>query len=1433
MTTAHLDRSFSPLRAGASPERGAGRWSHRYGGSMAWPELLEHRRVVILAEASAGKTWELRTQAERLTRDGDAAFFVRIDDLGDGRLEDALDAPHVERFETWKRDGDGEAWFFLDSVDEARLNRKSFDGALRRLGKDLGAALHRARIVISCRASDWRVVEDPKVIRALLPLPPETAPAAEAEPPVDPEAVLLDRIFGEKEKAPRPAREVAPPDSPFVVQLMPLTNAEQRAIAAAVGTPRLDAFMAGIRRFGLDDLAERPGDLLGLATYWTDKTAFGSLVEMTEHAVVAKLAERDKFRPDNNLLTGEVARHGAERLAAALTFGQAFTLLTTGDEADPALAAGALDPALALPELTPGQTAALVRRGVFAPSTYGRLRFHHRGTQEYLAATWLRRLLDNGCPLSSVWPLIFTERYGVETVTPSLRPVAAWLAQWRPEIRDEIVRREPLVLLSLGDPRSLSLATRSALLLGYASREDVGELSYSDVDDRAVWLFSEPALAATLREAWGLSDETGLRTLLLRCIREGRIESCADLALATAIDAERSDTERIIATEALADLRQGAALDEVARAICLAEPPVSPRLAGSIVQDLFPGHLSVVDLVALLVRCPNDPDRSDDISGSIHHALEKASAAEVRAFVYALADAALAIPQADHHDRLPDQIARALKGYLVFAAAEVEALDPQSAPPAVVRLLRALARSRSREAGEVEALQAAVGGKPALNRALFWADVERDYEPTFAPRAIFQLNLGELHFWRLREGALPWLTEDLRGRVRSTDRELALDAIIFVLRGAEQFAARAAWLDELVAHDPHLQGELAKYRTPPPVDPEEPRWQAVSRRAQEKQDRATARNKTSWLAFKADLETSADSRAALAAATSWTDNGHRLWYLALWLERHHEGVARSPLRWRDLDDAFGVPTRDAFMTGMRRIWREVPPERPVYQSENRLTTKNMSALALGGLNLDAAETEGWSAALSDEDVRLAARHGAYAEHHVPEWLDALMTERGDAALPVLVRCLGEEWRRKWGRNELLNRSARPACDAPPVLVEEVIRLLQARDPARLESLEHAVTIIGQRDWDAETTRHLLRTIRRRQRAHLKAGRTDQARLHLALMFAVAPDEAVSVLSTWVDGAEADQATIRKLFGTLFGRDSPLLPAEAWARFSVPALETLLRLAYRHFPPDDGRMRSRRVVSSRNDPDEARNTILSALLQRTGPDVFAALNRLAAETAFVGSARRYRELAHEVAERASEGRPWSEADLVAFERDHTAPVKSGADLLRVVVGILEDIQAGFTQSDGSSAAALRRLETEEEVQNYLAEQLNLRAKGRFHVGRETEVAQGKKPDLVVTSTAAPVQIALEIKHGGKRGWNAKVLRRTLQAQLAEQYLLPENRRQGILVITHHGRRRWQDPETGATWGFGQLIAWLRDQAASVTANRAGGVEARVVGLDPTL
>nr|VFJ73736.1 MAG: hypothetical protein BECKFW1821C_GA0114237_10549 [Candidatus Kentron sp. FW] len=577
-----LHRRFAPIGKDKEPNLEAG--LHRGFESEKrpdWSDLLQHRRVVLLAEAASGKTWEFRHRAEKIAAEGKPAFFVRIEDLADDGFEQALYPEDADAFAAWRAGGmDEEAWFFLDSVDETRLNRKSPERAVRRFVRELGPdGAAQAHVYISCRVSDWKTREDRTTFEQLLPLPqlPKPPASASASTPEDSDAALLNPLFppeNETQQTQALQEEPKKPDSQelLVVQLVPLDEDQHRRLAEAWGIEDTDAFLGEIGRNGLDKLAERPGDMLDIAEYWKEHQRFAARAEMFEHGINRKLVERDKHRPDNEALSLEKARRGAERLAATLTLGKSFTLLAPGQEPDPDLASGAMDPAQILPEWTDAERNALLRRGVFAPATYGRLRFHHRETQEYLAARWLHGLLEKGAPIDAVWNLIFAERYGVETIVLSLRAVAAWLALWRDDIRDEIIRREPLVLLGeSGDPGSLPLAAKEQLLMGYAERDKLGEIGDDSIDRRTLWMFADPGLADAIHRYWQVNDRGRFRLLLLRIVREGRIQACLDLAHEVVTDESNDTYSRIVALDALNACEDAEGLAKAARWLMVAE----------------------------------------------------------------------------------------------------------------------------------------------------------------------------------------------------------------------------------------------------------------------------------------------------------------------------------------------------------------------------------------------------------------------------------------------------------------------------------------------------------------------------------------------------------------------------------------------------------------------------------------------------------------------------------------------------------------------------------------------------------------------------------------------------------------------------------------------------------------------------------------------
>ena len=515
-------------------------WSETgFGADIGWTELLQHARVVLLAEAGAGKTDEMREQARRLVEDDRFAFFIPLESLDRKPVVDLLSAQEETRFGRWKADGREPAWFFLDAVDELKLVEGKLDQALNRLAKDIDGHLDRARVVISCRPSDWRQGSDLDSVQARLRVPERRGEASIRLPDeVFIEALRRDhhgtvRVAAEDEESPSQG-------PPRTFTMLPMSDGQIKEFAVQRGVNDAPAFLAEIARQNAWTFARRPLDLTELVMIWNDLGHLGTRAEQHETNITAKLKDNPE-RPDRGVLADEKARTGAERLALALALTRTRTIRSPAQTLEIHGADGVLDPSKILPDWTEAERQALLRRALFDPATYGRVRFHHRSVQEYLAARRLLALHERGVSRKALFRLLFAERYGVEVVLPSIRAIAAWLALGVDSVRKELIRREPESLVSYGDPGSLDLAARTDLLHAFVAQHGDGDWRglRTAVDDAR--RLAHPDLAPAIRACWGNGPENGeVRELLVEMIWQGPVEACGDLAHDVALDTKAS-----------------------------------------------------------------------------------------------------------------------------------------------------------------------------------------------------------------------------------------------------------------------------------------------------------------------------------------------------------------------------------------------------------------------------------------------------------------------------------------------------------------------------------------------------------------------------------------------------------------------------------------------------------------------------------------------------------------------------------------------------------------------------------------------------------------------------------------------------------------------------------------------------------------------------
>jgi len=534
-----LDRTFWPLGDGEEYDPDTLRAKANFGlNLMHWSDLLTMTRVVILAEAGTGKTHELREAARRFRREGKVAFFCHIEDLATDGLEKALSEGNVEEVRSWLA-GDHSAWFFLDSVDEARLtNHRYFDKALRELAQALGYATSRAHIFITARVSDWRATSDFVLVKDTLPPPARRNTVATQRAEQD--TATLDA-----ETEVKPAEQDTQ-DDVQVVQLAPLTADQMRQFAAGQGVQDVAAFMAAITRADADIFAERPEDLLELIAYWNEHGSIGTHAEMIAFNIDKKLVEPNPDRDEVRPLAQAKALEGAMLLAAALTLTRKNAILLPDRPVDPVRVAQAIEPKELLRDWDARDMQTLLDRPLFDEATYGRVRFHHRSVREYLTAQWLLHLLESGKSRRAVEGLLFAHRYGLDIVIPSLKPIAAWLALRDERVRARILTIAPEILIEHGDPSGLPVEIRVQLLRQFANLNEGRSDTGASFDMTSVRRLADPRLATTVLDLLHQHRENeDVRQLLLNIVWQGPIPECAESALSFALDTTMDPHTRI------------------------------------------------------------------------------------------------------------------------------------------------------------------------------------------------------------------------------------------------------------------------------------------------------------------------------------------------------------------------------------------------------------------------------------------------------------------------------------------------------------------------------------------------------------------------------------------------------------------------------------------------------------------------------------------------------------------------------------------------------------------------------------------------------------------------------------------------------------------------------------------------------------------------
>jgi hypothetical protein len=1403
---------------------------HHSRNDLDWPRVLQHHRVVVLAEAGSGKSEELREQARRLSSNGQFGFYATVQDVARQGLEGAIGNASRSRLELW-RISDEPGWFFIDSIDEAKLDKIQLETALRELKDGFEVAQRRSYLVLSGRLTDWEFRADLSRVAEFLPVPTEPS----ALPALTPDALLIQTLRGERRE--KPDDKVI---APLVLLMAPLDVKRVRRFAAAKGVTALDPFMAAIEEANLWSLASRPRDLEWLVAYWSRYERFGPLAEVLAISINERLRETNPFHAQSDPIAEDRALLALERIGAAFVFGRRDKLSIPDSEIS-FVPSGDFDLAHVLPDWSAEHLRRLLMRPVFDPGTFGRVRLHNDNLGEvrsYLAARWIKRRRDQNCSLQALLDLLFADSYGVSLIKPSLRQTAAWLAVWDADVALEVFGREPPLLLTEGDPGSLPLSIRIAALKRAVAEMIASGDRLVQFDRDALRRFSTPDLASEIRKLWAAHKaHQGVRELLLRMIGLGRLKACADIAAEALFGSYRDRHTLIFAGRALAVTGDAKTLARYAKKIKADAAMLPGRVLWEALDHLFPAVLSLNELLTILGGM-SDAVRDESLSMQIQGpqlAERLTTRTELEALLIGLLAQLGAGPQTPYAAETSAE-----KAYFPIiiqtAHALLDVAGANEAPPLVIQAAlriqeRRHYRAPSEESKEfVDALRAS----PERRRAALWRAVERFAgHPMLHGQVLDRALQLDMMGWSPGLGAtdVDWLLVDLKARATESDRRMALGILIDMWVQNGRDVALLARIRAVAADEPPLATLLDSWVTPREPSAEELKLRVEINRQRREGEAAQIERNRSWQEFVQKTRADPSILRQQSPPTPERVDSHLfyLWELLRNADEHRNHYAIDELR--SVEPILGPELTAAFRAALVGFWRQWAPTLPSSRApDKRDVVNNIDYMAICGVSVEARGNIDWPTGLSTTDAKKAAEFGILEIGGFPSWFEKLTIAFPAEVRAVLMTeiCSEIDLMANGPHHGTLDDVEYASPAVARCVAEQLFDLLLARTDISAKALSSILTVVsrGLTVRQEEFTAFALTRFSQGEDLHLAA-------LYFTAAFKFTPTPALTAFLAKLDALAPDAQTalvqhaLPQLFGDrISGREA------AFSEFPFGVLERLVDIAFRTIRiEDDTQHEDGKVYSpdARDAAQNARNALFNRLYQTPGRATFEYLHRLARQAGFPVASQRLQELAFARAANDAEHSPWLPREAYEMEIAFDSAPNTPLDLQRVALRRVSDMEYALHHDDFAQGREFKKMRPESAVQIWVADRLRLKQGRAYSVEREPELVEGKTPDIRLQARNTDASLPIEIKVA--ESWSLPQLEAALKKQLGGRYLRAQDAHHGVLLLVHQKARPhgWRSAK-GRMLTFLQVVAHLRKVADTAAAVAPDAPQARIAVLD---
>ncbi len=1398
-----------------------------FSDHVTWAEVDKGHRSVILAEAGAGKTFELDARARQLERDGCHAFFIRIEDI-DGAFEQAFEVGSADSFERWLG-SQADAWFYLDSVDEARLDSpRAFEKAIRRFSAKIKSAQQRAHVCISSRPYAWRPKSDQELVQQYLPFaePVKERPSEDADP------------FGSAQHMDEGLK---------VYFLQPLKEDDVRFFAAHRSARSVDSLIQALMRTNLMALAGRPFDLEGILRKWADDKALGSRSELLSHNVESRLKEIDPDRAIRGPLNLNKAREGARALAAAVVLtGETGIRVPDGIGQRTGVDAEAV-----LADWSPGDVQTLLERGIFDDVIYGAVRFRHRDVRELLAAEWFCELLKKGQSRSKIEALFFREQYGEQIVSPRLRVVLPWLILDDEKIRARALDILPEIAVEGGDPARLPLPERKRILADIVGRIVRGENDDAARDNSAIARIAQPDLTElTLALIHQYAANNDAIFFLGRLVWQGEMSDCVAPLLVVASDTDRGVFARIAAARAVMTCGTDTQKSALWNGLLSGDEEIPRRLIAELVANVFPDAGIVARLLESLEKLPPyNRFEATGLTQALHGFIDRlplltraTSDGPLVTFVEGLHAVLQRPPFIDEHGCrvslefawLLDPAIHAVEK-LVSVRAEATMRDP-----AMTIMLRSPAARQWHDGGIDQykhRLGELVPAWPELNDALFWRDV-RTVRTRLAAKGESLTDVIRVlwidRFWTFRPDSFARVLGWAQKCELADDRLVALSLAWHVYAQAEK---PVEWVDQLhatVMGQAVLEARLDEYLNPT-VSEEDRAW--LERQAERKRSRERQRLD--------DEQARSDSIAHLQANPELVRNPPGLEpgqfsETQYWLLRQVEGRELRTDRvrgskWESLIDEFGHDVAAAYRDAAMRHWRHCKPGLGSEGANTRSVPVSWT-FGLVGLQIEAGEVGTFPAHLSDSEVRLALRYIIYELNGFPSWLESMYQSHPQVVMEFVQTELFWELANTELEHPMHYMLQDVASYAPWLhadLVQSLLAWVHENNPLDSDALRYSLRILKGGGVKPRKLAMLAK-------AKVAAEPSDEKRPYWYAMWVdVDPKAAIPSVVEWLtgldpeDSSQAAQHFVTTLMGSRYHTGSgPSLEEFRTAEH----LKTLYVLMHEHIRTEDDIDRKgggTYTPNLRDDAQEGRSKLFTWLSEIPGKEAYVALSDLVRSH----PDPRYRpwmtKQAYKRAELDGDLEAWTSEQVSEFESSLTRTPATLKQLFDLTIDRVLDLKTWLEWGNDSPYFNWQKAEHEAEMRKLIVGWLNLNWRNSYTTAQEPELANSQRVDIWLQNPSVKSPIPVELKLLDK-GWTGPKLCERLRNQLVGDYLRESSEGHGVMLLVWQGSkpgRRWRI--NGTLVGVSGLRDALKDYWLSISDSFPRVAAIEIVVIDLTL